>query len=186
MYGFTQTSPSLGACLFYMRLLNLYSMQKSVISFSVILYGIGLFGLLWLLKTLEWHFLVKRHSFDIYAGMIALVFTALGIWTARKLFTTSPAPKTETTTEESTIVPNSSSPSLFVCDDEKLKVLGISKRELEVLQLMAEGLSNQEIADRLFVSLNTIKTHISRLLEKLGASRRTQAIQKAREFSIIP
>ena len=74
----------------------------------------------------------------------------------------------------------------FVRDDAQVAALGLTPRELEMLVLMAEGLSNREIAERAFVSENTVKTHTSRVLDKLGAARRTQAIQRARELRLVP
>jgi ATP/maltotriose-dependent transcriptional regulator MalT len=73
----------------------------------------------------------------------------------------------------------------FQLNEALLAQTGISKREYEVLELMAQGLSNQEIAEKLFVSLNTVKTHTSNLFVKLDAKRRTQAIQKAKELGLI-
>jgi ATP/maltotriose-dependent transcriptional regulator MalT len=102
--------------------------------------------------------------------MIAVLFSALGVWAGLKL-----------TRKKTFII----SPD-FVLDESKLEKLGISKREHEVLQLMANGLSNQEIADKLFVSLNTIKTHSSNLFLKLEVNRRTQAVQRGKELRLIP
>jgi len=139
-----------------------------------ILYGAGLALLLILLKWLEWRFIIFDHALEIYTGAIAVLFTGLGIWLAMKLA----RPKVITVTkpaEAGTIPP----------DPRTIAKLGLSSRELEVLQLMAEGLSNQEIAARLFVSLNTIKTHSSRIFEKLDVRRRTQAVEKARRLKII-
>lgn len=145
---------------------------------SVILYGVFLAALLFLLKWLELRFMIINHAFEIYAGSIAVIFTALGIWLALKLT----RPKTiliekEIFTER---------PETFILNEKELTKLNISKRELEVLQLMSTGLSNQEIALKLFVSLNTIKTHNARLFEKLEVKRRTQAIETAKRLSIIP
>ncbi len=144
---------------------------------SIILYGVFLAVLLFLLKWLELRFLIINHALEIYAGSIAIIFTALGIWLALKLT----KPKTiliekEIFTERGT----------FILNEKEIIRLNISKRELEVLQLMADGLSNQEIALKLFVSLNTIKTHNARLFEKLEVKRRTQAIETAKKLSIIP
>ncbi|MBO9672957.1 MAG: DNA-binding response regulator [Sphingobacteriaceae bacterium] len=145
---------------------------------SVILYGIFLAILLLLLKWLELRFIIINHAFEIYAGSIAVIFTVLGIWLALKLT----KPKTiliekEVFTEK---------PETFVFNEKEMIRLNISKRELEVLQLMSEGLSNQEIATKLFVSLNTIKTHIARLFEKLEVKRRTQAVEMSKKLSLIP
>lgn len=142
---------------------------------QIILYGLALAVLLFLLKWLEWRFLILSHAMDIYAGTLALLFTGLGIWLATRLI------KPKTVVVEKTILQKD-----FVLNEAELERLRISTRELEVLQLMAEGLSNQEIADRLFVSLNTIKTHSSNLFLKLEAGRRTQAIEKAKRLNLIP
>jgi ATP/maltotriose-dependent transcriptional regulator MalT len=116
----------------------------------------------------------------MYVGAIAVIFTALGIWLALKLT----RPKIERVVVEKEIYIEKARE--FVFNETAMARLGISKRELEVLQLMAEGLSNAEIANRLFVSLNTIKTHASNLFFKLDASRRTQAIEKAKSLCLIP
>lgn len=146
---------------------------------SFIIYGISLAGLLLLLKWLEWRFIIINHSFEIYAGIIALMFTGLGIWLALKLST----PKTATIYIEKEVLVNTDE---FILNEAELNRLGLSKRELEVLHLMAGGLSNQQIAERLFVSLNTIKTHTSKLFEKMEVQRRTQAVEKAKRLSLIP
>ena len=144
---------------------------------ATILYGISLALILFLLKWIELRFIIINHAFEIYAGIIALLFTALGIWLALKLN----KPKIETKVIEKPVIVND-----FSFNETAMTYFGLSKRELEVLQLMAEGLSNQEIAERLFVSLNTIKTHTSNLFEKLDVKRRTQAVEKAKRLSLIP
>jgi DNA-binding CsgD family transcriptional regulator len=145
----------------------------------IIVYGVSMALLLFLLKWLELRFIIVSHSFEIYIGAIALIFTGLGIWLALKLT----KPKTTTVIIEKEIYITADKD--FVFNEKEFNRLEISKRELEVLQLMAKGLSNQEIAEQLFVSLNTIKTHVSKLFEKLDAKRRTQAIEKAKQLSII-
>ena len=145
-----------------------------------ILYGLSLAGLLFLLKWLELRLIIIDHAFEIYIGAIAIIFTLLGIWLALKL--ARPGIKTVVVEKEVLIHdPRVAS----VPNDAQLARLGLSQRELEVLRLMAEGLSNQEIAGRLFLSPNTIKTHSSRLFEKLEVKRRTQAVDKAKKLSII-
>lgn len=144
------------------------------------LYGISLAILLFLLRWLELRFIIFDHALEIYVGAIAIIFTALGIWLALKLT----KPKIERVVVEKEIYIEKAGE--FVFNEAAMNRLGISKRELEVLQLMAEGLSNAEIAGRLFVSLNTIKTHASNLFFKLEASRRTQAIEKAKSLKLIP
>lgn len=149
---------------------NLLSKHK-----ETILYGFALALLLFFLKWIELRFLIINHAFEIYAGIIAVLFTALGIWLALKL--TKPK-----VIEKEVIVMSTT----FDFNEKAMTELGISKREIEVLQLLAEGLSNQEIAEKLFVSLNTIKTHTSNLFEKLDVKRRTQAIEKAKRLCLIP
>jgi two-component system, NarL family, response regulator LiaR len=138
----------------------------------IIIYGCSLAVLLLLLKWLEWRFLVVNYAIEIYSGAIAIVFTGLGIWLALKL--ARPKPTTLIVEREAPV------------SEQEITRLGLSARELEVLRLMAGGLSNQEIAACLFLSLNTIKTHSSRIFEKLDARRRTQAIDKAKKLNIIP
>ncbi|MCC8409031.1 response regulator transcription factor [Mucilaginibacter sp. UR6-1] len=147
---------------------------------STLLYGLLLALLLFLLKWLELRLIMVNHSFEIYAGSIAIIFTALGIWLAVKLT----APKVKTVVVEKQVFVDNHAEFTFNAD--ALQTTGLSTRELDVLQLMAQGLSNQQIADRLFVSLNTIKTHTSKILEKLEAGRRTQAVDKARKLGLVP
>lgn len=145
---------------------------------DTILYGISLALLLFFLKWIELRFIIINHTFEIYIGLIALLFTGLGIWLALKLT----KPKVETQIIEKEITVKNID---FNLNEEAMTELGLSKRELEVLQLMADGLSNQEIAERLFVSLNTIKTHSSKVFEKMDVKRRTQAVEKAKRLSLI-
>ncbi|HEX7771076.1 MAG TPA: response regulator transcription factor, partial [Pyrinomonadaceae bacterium] len=114
----------------------------------------------------------------IYGGLIALVFAALGIWLGLKL-----TRKEEVVVVKEVPVPSSQP---FALNEERLKLLGVTPRELEILELIAQGMSNREIADKLFVSENTVKTHSSRLFDKLGARRRTQAVQLGKEMGLIP
>ena len=152
-----------------------------------LLYGVSLAALLVVMSWLQVRYLIIDHSMDIYIGGIALIFTSLGIWLALKLV----KPKTETIVIEKEVYIEAAQklpePNAYFALNEKiLAKLGISSRELEVLQLMAAGLSNQEIADNLFVSLNTIKTHSSNLFMKMDVKRRTQAVDAARKLGIIP
>ncbi len=132
------------------------------------------------MRLVEYRFLVVQHSVEIYGALIAAVFAAAGIWFGLTLTGRKVVVK-EVTVEVP--VPASSDP--FVPNHAKIAALGMTPRELEVLQLIAEGLSNKEMAERLFVSENTIKTHTSRVFDKLGASRRTQAVQLAKTQRII-
>lgn len=146
---------------------------------SIILYGVSLAILLLTMKWLEWRIVVIDHAFELYAGVVAILFTLLGIWLANKLT----RPKTNTVVIEKQVLVRTKE---FVLNEVELARVSLSKRELEVLQSMADGLSNQQIAERLFLSLNTIKTHSSKVFEKLEVQRRTQAVEKARQLKIIP
>lgn len=147
---------------------------------STILYSISLAFLLFFLKWLELRFIIFDHSYEIYIGFIAVIFTALGIWLALKLS----KPKIERVVVEKEVYVSRN--ENFVRDTSLISQLELSKRELEMLELLAEGLSNQEIAARLFISLSTVKTHLQNLFEKLDVKRRMQAVEKARKLNLIP
>jgi two-component system, NarL family, response regulator LiaR len=142
---------------------------------SIFLYGLAMAALIGLLKFVEYRFFVRDLSLELYIGVVAVLFIGLGIWVGRRL--------TARPTEPEHLPPPDTP---FTLDEASLKKVGVTKREYEVLGLIAEGLSNQEIADRLFVSTSTVKTHTSNLFLKLEASRRTQAIQKAKELGLLP
>jgi DNA-binding CsgD family transcriptional regulator len=141
-----------------------------------LIYGVSGGALIAILKFIEFRFLVVEHSIEIYGGLVALLFSAFGIWLGLKLT------RKEIVVKEVTVT--KSEP--FAVNEAQLKQLGITKRELEILELIAHGLSNREIAEKLFVSENTVKTHSSRLFDKLSAKRRTQAVQIAKENGLIP
>lgn len=140
---------------------------------TVIIYGLALAGLITIIKLLEYSFVVKDLSLEFYIGIIAFFFTVFGVWIGLKIIGDKKPKVIE--------VPVSN----FTVDETVIKDLGISNREYEVLELMAQGLSNQEIADKLFVSLPTVKTHTSNLFSKLDVKRRTQAVQKAKDLRIL-
>jgi DNA-binding CsgD family transcriptional regulator len=129
------------------------------------------------LRLIEYRWLVVEHSIEIYGGLIATIFASVGIWLGLRL-----TRRTERVIVREVRAP---APAVFVRDDAKVASLGLTPRELEILELIAEGLSNKEIAERAFVSENTVKTHSSRLFDKLGARRRTQAVQLGRELRLI-
>ncbi len=155
---------------------------KSFLQFhkATIFYSICLALLLFLLKWLELRFIIFNYSLEIYIGAIAFIFTALGIWLTLKLS----KPKIETVVVEKEVYIRRNED--FVLNKSLVIKLELSNRELEILGLMAEGNSNQEIANRLFVSLSTVKTHNQNLFEKLDVKRRTQAIEKAKRLNLIP
>lgn len=153
-------------------------MKRQTIIHTLI-YGLCGGILIVLLRLIEFRFLVVEHSIEIYGGLIAAMFAGLGIWVGLKL-----TRKKEVVVVKEVPVPAASQP--FALNEERLKDLGITRRELEILELIAQGLSNREIADKLFVSENTVKTHSSRLFDKLSARRRTQAVQIAKEMGLLP
>ena len=136
--------------------------------------------LMFLLKWLELRFIIFDHSFEIYIGFIAIIFTALGIWLALKLS----KPKIETLVVEKEVYVTRN--ENFIPNTSLIAQLELSKRELEILNLMAQGHSNEEIAAKIFVSLSTVKTHNQNLFVKLDVKRRTQAIEKAKRLNLIP
>ena len=143
---------------------------------DILLYGTCGGVLIAVLKLSEYRFLVVEHSIEIYMALVAALFAGLGIWLGLTL-----------TRRKSTIIINPApAADSFVVDQTRLSQLGITARELEILGLIAAGLSNREIAARLFVSENTVKTHSSRLFDKLGAKRRTQAVQLGKGARLIP
>lgn len=150
---------------------------------QLLFYAVALVLLLLLLQVLQYKLLLLNHAYELYLLFIAIIFTGLGIWLALKLMK---APtKIETVIVEKPVYKKIYSAEELLAIENGKQKLGLSSRELEVLQLMAEGLSNQEIADRLFLSLPTIKTHSSNLFLKLDVKRRTQAIEKARQLKLI-
>ena len=142
----------------------------------VLLYGLLGGVLIAALKLAEYRFLVLEHSLEIYGGIVAVLFSALGIWLGLKL--------TRVKTVE--VVREVPVAGPFVRNEARVAELGITPREMEMLEALAAGHSNREIAERLFISENTVKTHTSRLFEKLQAQRRTQAVQRAKEAGLIP
>lgn len=144
---------------------------------TVLLYGIVGGMLIAALKVIEYRYLVVEHSVEIYAAIIALFFALVGIWLGLKL----------TRTRETVVVRevpvHAKGP--FVADVARVRELGITPREMEILEAIAAGLSTREIAAKLFVSENTVKTHSGRLFEKLRAKRRTQAVQIAKQAGLI-
>jgi len=142
---------------------------------TVLLYGLLGAVLIVVLRLIEYRFLVLEHSLEIYGGLVALIFSGLGIWLGLKLTSRSPL-RTEFTPSNARGTP----------DPASIEKYGVTPRELEILTLIAQGLSNREIAEKLFVSENTVKTHSANLFSKLNARRRTQAVQIAKEAGVLP
>jgi DNA-binding CsgD family transcriptional regulator len=134
---------------------------------TILIYGLALAAGVVALQMLEFQFLARTHPLEVYIGLLAVGFMALGMWVGAKLFRRGPPP------------------AAFEANVKAQQSLGISERELEVLELLAAGRSNKEIAGQLNVSPNTVKTHVARLYEKLEVGRRTEAILRARELGMI-
>ena len=159
-------------------------MKRQTIIHALI-YGVTGGVLIVVLRLIEFRFLVIEHSIEIYGALIAALFAALGIWLGLKLTRKEEVVVLkEVEVVKEVPVPMMSEP--FTVNEAQQRQLGITKRELEILTLIADGLSNREIGDKLFVSENTVKTHSSRLFDKLGAKRRTQAVQIGKENGLIP
>lgn len=141
----------------------------------IILYSFILAILVFALKWLQWKFLIVDNAIDIYIGLVAVFFTVLGIWVAKQVIT----PKVKTVIVEKEV------PREFSLNETELKNLNLSNREYEVLKLLAKGFSNSDIADALFLSVSTIKTHVSNLYYKMEVKSRVQAIEKAKKLKII-
>jgi DNA-binding CsgD family transcriptional regulator len=142
----------------------------------LLIYGLCGGVLIVVLNVIEFRFLIAQRSIEIYGALIAVLFAGVGIWLGLKL----------THKKEIVIVKEVPASQPFVLNEARQRGLGITKRELEILELIAQGMSNREIAEKLFVSENTVKTHSSRLFDKLSAKRRTQAVQIGKEMGLIP
>lgn len=134
----------------------------------ILLYSVAGGMLLTALKYIEYQHFVREYPGEVYGGLVALIFTAIGVYFGLRWTTQREVARTP-----------------FVVDTAKVAELRITKREHEILALIAQGLSNREIAETLFVSENTVKTHSSRLFDKMDVRRRVQAVQKARELGLI-
>lgn len=153
-------------------------MKPLSIARPITVFGLVGGAVILLLKSIEYRYLILEHSFEVYGGIVALVFVVLGIWFGLTL----------TKTPETIVIKEVSVPaaSQFTRNPAGVEAAGLTPRELQILELIAGGLSNKEIAERIFVSENTVKTHSKRLFEKLNARRRTQAVAVGKELGILP
>ncbi|MEP3209267.1 MAG: response regulator transcription factor [Maribacter sp.] len=145
----------------------------------ILLYGLVMAGLILGLKWLQWNFLIVENAIDLYIGMIAAIFTVLGVWIASQLI----QPKTHTVVVEKEIIVHQ--PKTFVLNQAALESLQLTKREYEILQLIVQGYNNADIANNLFLSLSTIKTHVSNLYSKMNVKNRYKAISLAKKMEIV-
>ena len=151
----------------------------------VLIYGTVGGILVAVLQWTQYRFLVIEHSAEIYGALIAAIFAGLGIWLGLRLRSARERVVIQEVVVQEVPVPVTQAAAPFSPNDKKREDLNITRRELEILELVARGLSNREIATKLFVSENTVKTHCSRAFDKLGAKRRTQAVQLGKEFGLI-
>jgi DNA-binding CsgD family transcriptional regulator len=137
------------------------------------------------LQYTQYRFIVIEHSVELYGALVAVLFAAFGIWLGLRI-----TRRRETVVVQEVLIPVAGPApgpgQAFTVDAARQQRLGITARELEILTLVARGLSNREIAGQLFVSENTVKTHCSRAFAKLGAARRTQAVQRGKELGLLP
>lgn len=141
----------------------------------IVIYGLTLAILVFVLKLPQWKFLIVDNTIDIYVGLVAVFFTVLGIWVASQLIKS----------KVKTVIVEKEVPEKFEINETELQKLNLSTREYEVLQLLAKGYSNSEISEQLFLSVSTIKTHVSNLFTKMDVKNRTQATEKAKRLKII-
>jgi len=150
----------------------------------VIIFGLVGGILIAILQYTEYRFVIIEHSVELYSALVAILFATFGIWLGLRI-TRSRETIRETVVVREVLVPVEA-PAALAPDTARQQTLGITPRELEILTLVARGLSNREIATQLFVSENTVKTHCARTFDKLGAARRTQAVQRGKELGLLP
>jgi two-component system, NarL family, response regulator LiaR len=146
----------------------------------VLIFGLTGGLLIAALQYSEYRFVIIEHSVELYSALVAILFASFGIWLGLRI----------TRRRETVVVREVSTPAKapvpFAPNAARQQALGITARELETLALVARGFSNREIATQLFVSENTVKTHCARAFDKLGAARRTQAVQRGKELGLLP
>ena len=150
----------------------------------VLIFGLVGGVLIATLQYTQYRFVIIEHSVELYSALVAILFATFGIWLGLRI-TRSREIIRETVVVKEVLVP-AQAPQPFAPNTARQQTLGITARELEILTLVARGLSNREIATQLFVSENTVKTHCARAFDKLGAARRTQAVQRGKELGLLP
>lgn len=155
----------------------------------VLIFGVVGGLLIATLQYTEYRFVVIEHSIELYGALVAILFATFGIWLGLRIKRSREAIR-ETVVVKEVLVPGeapfTANATPFAPDAARQQTVGITARELEILNLIARGLSNREIATQLFVSENTVKTHCARAFDKLGAARRTQAVQRGKELGLLP
>jgi NarL family two-component system response regulator LiaR len=152
----------------------------------VFIFGVVGGLLLVTLQYTQYRFVVIEHSVELYGALVAALFAAFGIWLGLRITRTREIVRETVVVREVLVPAKAPVNERFVPDTAQQQSLGITARELEIVTLVARGLSNREIATELFVSENTVKTHCARVFDKLGAARRTQAVQRAKDLGLLP
>jgi ATP/maltotriose-dependent transcriptional regulator MalT len=160
----------------------------------VLIFGVAGGLLIATLRYTEYRFIVIEHSVELYSALVAILFAAFGIWLGLRITRSRETIREtvretirETVVVKEVLVPaEAPAPEPFAPNVARQQRLGITARELEILTLVARGYSNREIATQVFVSENTVKTHCARVFDKLGAARRTQAVQRGKELGLLP
>jgi DNA-binding CsgD family transcriptional regulator len=134
----------------------------------------------------EYRFVIIEHSVQLYSALVAVLFATFGIWLGLRITRRRETIRETVVVREVLAPAEAPAPEPFAPNTAQQQALGITARELEILTLIARGLSNREIATQLFVSENTVKTHCARAFDKLGAARRTQAVQRGKELGLLP
>jgi ATP/maltotriose-dependent transcriptional regulator MalT len=138
------------------------------------------------LQYTEYRFVVIENSVELYGALVAVLFASFGIWIGLRITRSREASRETLKLRELSNSAAARATEAFTPNATRQQTLGITARELEILALVARGLSNREIATQLFVSENTVKTHCARAFGKLGAVRRTQAVQRGKELGLLP
>src|SRR5258708_11837924 len=161
-------------------------LHNPIMKRHVLIFGVVGGLLIATLQYTEYRFVIIEHSVELYGALVAILFATFGIWLGLRI-TRRRETIRETVVVREVLVP-AEGPALepFALNTDQQQILGITARELEILTLVARGLSNREIAAQLFVSENTVKTHCARAFDKLGAARRTQAVQRGTELGLLP
>ena len=152
----------------------------------VLIFGIVGGLLIATLQYTEYRFVVIEHSVELYSALVAILFATFGIWLGLRITRRRETIRERVVVREVVVSAEARAPGPFTPNTVQQQTLGITARELEILTLVARGFSNREIATQLFVSENTVKTHCARAFDKLGAARRTQAVQRGKELGLLP
>jgi len=163
-----------------------YTASQPHMKRHVLIFGVVGGILIATLQYTEYRFIVIEHSIELYGGLVAVLFASFGIWLGLRITRRRETVRETVVVREVLVPAEAPAPGPFAPNTSRQQTLGITARELEILNLVARGFSNREIATQLFVPENTVKTHCARAFDKLGAARRTQAVQRGKELGLLP